>query len=86
MAALEDPEHYVFLRGGKPTNQSGAPVALAKWTDVLSGAVLGRYMERIGLATGLRGLAAWRARRGAAMGGFRPGLSRAGKPVSDERG
>jgi hypothetical protein len=78
MAAIDNPDQYTFSRGGTPAGRSDAPVAMAGWMSVLKEPLLQRYLERVGVAQGIRAVAAWKAKQ---TGGLKPGFSRAGKPT-----
>lgn len=81
MAALDEPEQYRFTRDGVDTNRSNTSAVLTSWADTLKGPLYLRYLERIGVAAGNRGLAIYRARHAT---GLKPGLTRKGKAI-DER-
>jgi hypothetical protein len=70
MAALDDPEHYSFSRAGA---KDAPAAAMTGWVNVLREPLKQRYLELIGVAQGIRSVAAWQAR---ATGGLKPGFSR----------
>jgi hypothetical protein len=76
MSALDDPEHWTFIRAAKQAVST--PKALARWIDVLAGPLAAQYQAYIGITAGLDNVRRWRARK---AGGLQPGLSRAGKVV-----
>lgn len=76
MMALEQPERYSFVRSESSGTSSAS---MAKWTDVLKGAVLTRFMERIGLVTAMQNFAAYQKRKG--INQLQPGLTRKGKKL-----
>ena len=78
MAAIDTPDQYTFSRAGSPAGRSEAPIAMASWMSVLREPLKQQYLERVGVAQGIRSVAMWRATQG---GGLKPGFSRAGKPI-----
>lgn len=78
MAALDDPERWTFRRADKTPQ----PEILARWTDVLAGKPLLRYLERSGIAQGVRNVRAFKERQRAKQP-LRPGVSRGGRPIGD---
>lgn len=83
MAALDEPDRWTFVRGGKGASVS-APESMARWKDVLGGSLLGRFMGMIGATKGMANVAAWRKRQAR---GFTPGVTtRGGKPIGGDAG
>lgn len=79
MAALDEPDRYTFLRGGRDLKRN-ALEARAAWLSVLDRDALKARMEADGTAAAQRRLEAYRRRQG---GGLVPGITRGGKPVTD---
>lgn len=46
MAAIDDPERYTFVRGGKVSGVSEMVQELADWTKCLEGPALERHLKR----------------------------------------
>ena len=78
-AALDEPDRWSFIRGGRKGATSTA--AMAKWSDALGGSLFRRYLERTGLTRGIANIANWKRRQG---GGLKPGLTRGGKPIGEQ--
>lgn len=78
MASLDEPERYSFTRSGKQAGVKEAPAAMATWLNVLTGALRDRYLERIGVARGIRSVLDWKAKQ---TGGLKLGFSRKVPPA-----
>jgi hypothetical protein len=78
MAAVDEPERWVFQRGGE--DRKAHAESLAKWRDALAGRALMEVLNLSGATAARAGIAAWKSRR---MGGsgMRPGLTRGGRKV-----
>ena len=82
MGALDEPERFTFLRGGRDSRREATEIHAA-WTKVRAGNALGRQMDREGITAANRRMAEYRRRQGQAQG-LRPGLTRGGKPVAPD--
>lgn len=79
MGALDEPDRFTFLRGGRDLSRAGVE-AHAAWTNVRAGAALKRQLDQEGVTAANERLAAYRRRSGQ-QSGLKPGLTRGGKPV-----
>ena len=82
MGALDDPDRYTFLRGGRDLRRAASETRAA-WFSVSAGSALAKLMEQDGVADAQRRLAEYRRQQGIAPVGMKPGFTRGGKPVPD---
>lgn len=77
MGANDEPERFVFLRGGKDPRREAAEKAAA-WVSIAANDR--EKLKVAGLTDAQSRLNAYKARKGA-VSGLQPGLTRGGKPI-----
>jgi len=80
MGALDEPDRYTFLRGGRDPRRDVAEARVA-WFDTLTGAALEAKKNEDGLTEAQKRLDEYRRKAAQAPPAMKPGMTRGGKVI-----